>query len=227
MDSRGRVIADRMTQGKESSDAERAHRLARMRSKMSRDKTDTADMPHFEHDVSKLVRTRLTPDELLQLRTAFDMFSNKKNRDMLKTKKLWNVMRSLGLAPTPIEFAQLTKLMDPLQKGTIKWTDFMKEMERYNTQYFNKPKDIKRVFEQVCSLATGNGGAGSTITIEEITLAMENLGFTLPADADEVEEDMFDIIGEIDSKGDGDIDLSDFVKLLTMPVMELPGELNM
>lgn len=35
------------------------------------------------------------------------------------------VMRALGLAPTPSEFDKLVKLMDPHQKGSVRWTDFM------------------------------------------------------------------------------------------------------
>ena len=34
------------------------------------------------------------------------------------------------------------------------------------------------------------------------------------------------MIGEIDSKGNGDIDLDDFVKMLSLPLLELPGELS-
>ena len=57
-------------QGKDASDAERAARLARMRSKTSRNDRDASSMPMVEQDVATLVRTRLMPDELLELRTV-------------------------------------------------------------------------------------------------------------------------------------------------------------
>ena len=105
-------------------DADRADRLLRMRSKTSK---DGKSMPRPEAlDAAKLVRTRLNVDETASLRAAFSMFASSKDADRLKTKKLWNVMRALGLAPTPLEFEKLVKDMDKRETGTIKWGDFMK-----------------------------------------------------------------------------------------------------
>ena len=96
------------------------------------------------------------------------------------------------------------------------------EMERFRTQYFSKPADLEKSFTKICGLSD-DAGIGA-ITIDELTIAMENLGFALSEDKDEAEEEVFEMIGEVDSKGNGEIDLEDFVKLLTFPVLELPGE---
>lgn len=96
------------------------------------------------------------------------------------------------------------------------------EMERFRTQYFSKPADLEKSFKKICGLSD-DAGIGA-ITIDELTIAMENLGFALSEDKDEAEEEVFEMIGEVDSKGNGEIDLEDFVKLLTFPVLELPYE---
>jgi Ca2+-binding EF-hand superfamily protein len=53
------------------------------------------------------------------------MFANKKKSDTIKTAKIWNVMRTLGLAPTPLEFDDFIKAVDREDKGTVKWTSFL------------------------------------------------------------------------------------------------------
>jgi hypothetical protein len=40
----------------------------------------------------------------------------------------------------------------------------------------------------------------------------------------EAEEEVFEMIGEIDTKGTGDIGMEDFVRLLCFDLEELPGE---
>jgi Ca2+-binding EF-hand superfamily protein len=108
-------------------EADRANRLFRMRSKISRNEKDASSMPRFEaQDAAKLVRSRLNADETASLRAAFSMFASAKDADKLKTKKLWSVMRALGLAPTPLEFEKLAKDMDKRENGVIKWSDFLK-----------------------------------------------------------------------------------------------------
>jgi hypothetical protein len=107
-------------------DADRADRLLRMRSKTSKD-GKAANMPRPEvQDAAKLVRTRLNADETASLRAAFSMFASATDAEKLKAKKLWSVLRALGLAPTPLEFEKLAKEMDKKETGVIKWVDFMK-----------------------------------------------------------------------------------------------------
>jgi len=48
-------------------------------------------------ELTKLVRSRLTPEENHSLRVAFEMFANKKSPDTLKAKKLWNVTERLDI----------------------------------------------------------------------------------------------------------------------------------
>mmetsp|Transcript_13808 Transcript_13808/g.16449 ORF Transcript_13808/g.16449 Transcript_13808/m.16449 type:complete len:214 (-) Transcript_13808:119-760(-) len=205
-------------------DQERQARLARMRSKTSKNHEDAIAMKSVKAtlDVSKMVRTRLTPEETLALRMSFNMFASKKHPDILKTKKLWNVFRAQGIAPTPLEFEKLVGDMDPQKKGFVKYNAFQKEMERYLTQYFSKPADIERSFEKICALSPDN--VTGSIGLEELTIAMNNLGFTLPDDPDEAEEEVYEMIGEVDSKGLGEVDMDDFLKLLTYVLPELHGE---
>jgi len=56
------------------------------------------------------------------------------------------------------------------------------EMERFMTQYFSKAQDMERAFAKVCKLA-GDDGVGA-VTVDELTVAMTNLGFKLPDDKD-------------------------------------------
>ena len=53
------------------------------------------------------------------------------------------------------------------------------------------------------------------ITADELTKAMMNLGFEMPEDLEERDNDILDMIEEVDSKGMKEIDLDDFVKMLT------------
>ena len=68
------------------------------------------------------------------------------------------------------------------------------EMERFRTQYFSKPADLEKSFKKICGLSD-DAGIGA-ITIDELTIAMENLGFALSEDKDEAEEEVFEMIGE-------------------------------
>ena len=210
-----------------TAEAERVARLERMRSHVSQRRDQTGkSLPregHQDTDVEKLVRTRLVPDEIRTLRAAWMLFCTSKNNEVLKTKKLWSVMRALGQAPTPTEFAKLVKECDKRGKGVVRWPDFLKEMERWITQYFSKPNDIRRAFQLVTRLTGEDNGLG-TVTIDELTIAMENLGFKLSDDPDEAEEEVFEMIGEVDSKGMGEIDSDDFVKMLAFVIKPLPGE---
>lgn len=45
-----------------------------------------------------------------------------------------------------------------------------------------------------------------------------------PSTLKDAEEEVFEMIGEIDSKGTGEIDLDDFIKMVSMNLGELPGE---
>jgi hypothetical protein len=59
---------------------------------------------------------------------------------------------------------------------------FSQEMERFTTQYFSKPHDMERAFAKICKLA-GDDGVGA-VTVDELSVAMANLGFKLPDDKD-------------------------------------------
>ena len=45
-----------------------------------------------------------------------------------------------------------------------------------------------------------------------------------PSSLKDAEEEVFEMIGEVDSKGTGEIDLEDFIKMVSMNLGELPGE---
>jgi Ca2+-binding EF-hand superfamily protein len=204
-------------------DLERAARMRHMKGLKEEGMSQSRPRPEAEFDMGKLVRTRLTPEEQISVRTAFTMFATKKNPDILKQKKLWNVFRALGVAPTPLEFAGLVKRMDEANTGLIKYGIFLGEVERYYTQFFSKGPDMQRAFTAVCKVA-GDGDPAPAISVAELMTVMLNLGFKLPDNIDDAEEEVFEMIGEIDTKGTGDIDVEDFVKMLTMPMPELPGE---
>ena len=74
----------------------------------------------------------------------------------------------------------------------------------------------------MCGLSPDN--VTGAIGVEELTIAMTNLGFKLPEDPDEAEEEVYEMIGEIDSKGLGEIDMDDFIKLLTFVMPELSDQ---
>ena len=60
----------RAKQMKETNESERVDRLARMRSQTSARKDALHALPRGDTDVAKLVRTRLLPEETLQLRSV-------------------------------------------------------------------------------------------------------------------------------------------------------------
>ena len=136
------------------------------------------------------------------------------------------MFRALGLAPTPSEYDSLLAQMDKNSKGHIKQINFMREMERYYTQYFSKSSDIEKAFSCLCGLTDDDADAvfstpanvvdlNGAITADELTKAMMNLGFEMPEDLEERDNDILDMIEEVDSKGMKEIDLDDFVKMLT------------
>ena len=67
-----RLQAGELLKTRNDGNRERAVRLARMRSRTSRNSADNDHHRplHTSHDVEKLIRTRLTPEEALALRTV-------------------------------------------------------------------------------------------------------------------------------------------------------------
>lgn len=71
------------------------------------------------------------------------MFAMKKRPDTIKSKKLWSVFRSLGLAPTPTEFSKIMADMDKDSNGLIKLNNFLGSLSVIKvSSQVNKPADI-------------------------------------------------------------------------------------
>lgn len=179
-----------------------------------------ADKDDPRADSGKSIRTRLSPDETRLFRTSFSMFASKTNRDLIKTRNLWKVLRASGLAPTPLEFERLEELMDPKREGVIKLSAFLKEMERYLMRQFSDVNELQAAY-QACRLLAGEDLKTDGIGVDQVMKAWENLGVDVPEDLDDVEDEAFEMIGEFDREGHGELNFDDFCFMLSHVIEKL------
>ncbi|XP_072034244.1 neo-calmodulin-like [Amphiura filiformis] len=143
----------------------------------------------------------LPPDYVIELKEAFEMF-DKNGDNCISSKELGIVLRTLGQNPTEDELQNMVDEVDIDGNGTIEFNEFITLMSK-KMQKIDIQKEIKGAFEIFDKEGKG------VISAEELRHIMTTMGERLSVD--EVEE----MIDEADVNGDGMIDYSEFVRLMT------------
>ncbi|XP_063077371.1 calcium-binding protein 5b [Engraulis encrasicolus] len=154
---------------------------------------------------AKNVERTLAPEEIEELREAFDEFD--KDRDgLISCKDLGNLMRTMGYMPTEMELIEIGQKINMSLGGRVDFDDFVELMAPKllaETAGMIGIKELKDAFKEF-----DMDGDGS-ITTEELRHAMVKL-MGERANAREIEA----VVKEADNNGDGTVDFEEFVKMM-------------
>jgi calmodulin len=144
----------------------------------------------------------LSEEQLEELKEAFAVY-DLDGDGKITTRELGSVMRALGNNPTEAEILNFIKEIDTNKDGSICFNEFAAFMkDKYKK--IDSPEDIIEAFRVFDVEGKGY------ITVEELRNAMTNLGEKL------TEKEVKEMIMEADFDGDGVINYSDFVRIMTM-----------
>lgn len=143
----------------------------------------------------------LTEEQVAEFKEAFMLF-DKDSDGMITAAELGVVMRSLGQRPSEKELKNMVHMVDKDGNGTIEFDEFLSMMsiKLRDSDSETELREAFRVFD--------NDGDGF-ISPDELRRVMTNLGEKL------TDEDVDDMIREADLNGDGLVDYSEFVLILT------------
>lgn len=141
----------------------------------------------------------LTEEQISDFKDAFALF-DKDGDGTITTKELGTVMRSLGQNPTEAELEDMINEVDMDGSGTIEFPEFITMMARKLKDSEDDIQEAFRVFDQ-----TGKG----LISAHELRRVMNGLGECLS------QEEIEDIMKQVDSDGDGMVNYSEFVEMMT------------
>lgn len=144
---------------------------------------------------------KLTQDQLDELREAFAIYDIDGD-GQITTRELGSVMRALGHNPTEAEVLSFINQIDTNQSGTIDFQEFSKLMS-------TKMKEIDTEEDIIDAFKVFDMEGKGFITAHELRHVMTNLGEKL------TDEEVDEMIREADFDGDGVINYSDFVKMMT------------
>ncbi|XP_076096051.1 uncharacterized protein LOC143067009 isoform X1 [Mytilus galloprovincialis] len=143
----------------------------------------------------------LSEDQIAEFKEAFSLF-DKDGDGTITTKELGTVMRSLGQNPTESELQDMINEVDIDGNGQIDFEEFLQMMAKKmkDTDTEEEMKEAFKVFDR------DNNGF---ISAQELRLVMANLGEKL------TDEEVEEMIKEADMNGDGQVDYTEFVVMMT------------
>ncbi|KAL9653152.1 hypothetical protein ABK040_006368 [Willaertia magna] len=142
----------------------------------------------------------LTEDQIAEFKEAFSLF-DKDGDGTITTSELGTVMRSLGQNPTEAELQDMINEVDVNGNGTIDFTEFLQMMAK-------KMKDVDNDEDIIEAFKVFDKDGNGFISAQEFKHVMTNLGEKL------TEDEVNEMIREADIDGDGQINYSEFVKMI-------------
>lgn len=148
-----------------------------------------------------MAEKRLTEEQIREYKEAFSLF-DKDGDNSITTPELLTVMKSLGQNPSKEHIMHMIKEVDTNGNGKIEFSEFLTLMEK-NLNAFESEDLIRGAFEVIDPHGEGY------ITLQGLRQVVHDLGL------DFTDEEMRDMIDEADPSGDGRVNYSDFVKMMT------------
>lgn len=143
---------------------------------------------------------KFSESEIDAYREAF-MFFDRDKDEKIDAAELANVMRTLGMNPTPAELEDMVREVDIDGNGTIEFDEFLELLAKH-TGSMDPEAELREAFNMFDK--DGNG----MIDKEELTEMLMKLGETLtPADLEE-------LMRQADTNQDGMIDFQEFKALV-------------
>ncbi|KAJ1274022.1 hypothetical protein BS78_05G031700 [Paspalum vaginatum] len=148
------------------------------------------------------VEQHLTKQQIEEFREAFSLF-DKDGDGTITSKELGTVMRSLGQSPTEEELKEMVEEVDSDGNGSIDFHEFLTLLARMMREASGADEDelreAFRVFDQ------DNNGF---ISRDELGHVLQNLGESLS------DEELAEMLREADVDGDGQINYTEFAKVM-------------
>jgi calmodulin len=142
----------------------------------------------------------LSYEKMMEYRTAFESFIKTKD-GQISTKNLGNILRNLGQNPNEKQLNEMILEVDADGSGTIDFGEFIGLIIR-KMRDSNMDEEIREAFEVF------DRDGNKVITAHELRTVLSGIK-GIPED--EIEE----MILEADSDNDGQIDLDEFIKLMS------------
>jgi len=142
----------------------------------------------------------LNEEQVAEFKEAFALF-DKDSDNVITTRELGTVMRSLGQNPTETQLQDMINEVDANGNGTVEFRDFIELMARKLKDSDNE-QEIREAFKV---FDKDNNGTVSAVELKHV---LKTLGDNVTAD--EVDE----LIREADSSGSGTINYEQFIKVM-------------
>ena len=147
------------------------------------------------------MEVKLTQDQLDELKSTFAIY-DLDGDGLISMRELGSVMRALGHNPTEAEILTFIESVDTNKNGTIDFQEFCKLMS-------TKMKEMDTEADLIDAFRVFDVEDKGYITAHELRHVMTNLGEKL------TDEEVNEMISEADSDGDGVINYTDFVKIMS------------
>ena len=150
--------------------------------------------------VTKKARTELTPEQVQEIKEAFDLFDTE-GRNEIDAKELKVAMRALGFEPKKEEVRKILSDIDKNGEGVIKFEDFAEIMTSKMLER-DPVEEMKKAFMLICE------EGHDKITLKSLKKTAEELGENM------TKEELQEMLEEADRDGDGEIGEEDFIKIM-------------
>ena len=150
--------------------------------------------------VTKKVRTELTPEQVQEIKEAFDLFDTE-GRNEIDAKELKVAMRALGFEPKKEEVRKILSDIGKNGEGVIKFEDFAEIMTSKMLER-DPVEEMKKAFMLICE------EGHDKITLKSLKKTAEELGENM------TKEELQEMLEEADRDGDGEIGEEDFIKIM-------------
>jgi len=144
---------------------------------------------------------QLSEEKLAEFKEAFQLF-DKDGNGKITVDELGTVMRALGNNPTEAELQDLINEVDVNSNGTIEFAEF-------STMMANKINDVNSEEDLLASFKVFDKDGNGFISAAELKHIMLNLGEKLN------DEECDEMIKEADVDGDGMVNYSEFVRMMS------------
>ena len=150
--------------------------------------------------VTKKTRTELTPEQVQEIKEAFDLFDTE-GRNEIDAKELKVAMRALGFEPKKEEVRKILSDIDKNGEGVIKFEDFAEIMTSKMLER-DPVEEMKKAFMLICE------EGHDKITLKSLKKTAAELGENM------TKEELQEMLEEADRDGDGEIGEEDFIKIM-------------
>jgi len=142
---------------------------------------------------------QITRDDTECLRDAFALFDADDDGE-ITTEELAKIMNHHGFYPSPEELNTMVGNVDKNSNGTVDYDEFVEMML--------KRKDVDKIDDIAQAFKVFDKDGDGLISAEEIRITMNDLGEEL------TEEEVKAMLAEADVNGDGQIDFTEFKRIM-------------